>query len=106
MELNIVKIKKHKPEKELKNFQKTKLKFDVQKLQDAMEDVLDKIQWKEWHLKGFCLNKIPGDNISIQGENLRGIYWTKPDHTGVEVARETPIKENMYTELLDLSTNV
>jgi hypothetical protein len=99
MSSNVVPIQKNQPKKELKNFQKTKLNFDVQKLQYAMNSVLDQMQWKEWHVKGFCLNKIPGDNTSIQGGNLRGIYWTKPDSTGNEVVRESPIKEKMYTEL-------
>lgn len=99
MSSNVVPIQKNQPKRELKNFQKTKLNFDVQKLQYAMNSVLDQMQWKEWHVKGFCLNKIPGDNTSIQGGNLRGIYWTKPDSTGNEVVRESPIKEKMYTEL-------
>ena len=99
MRSNIVPIQKNEPKKELKNFRKTQLKFDVQKLQKAMNDILNKMEWKEWHVKGFCLNKIPNDNTSIQGENLRGIYWTKPDHTGAEVVRESPVKEKLYTEL-------
>ena len=99
MRSNIVPIQKNEPKKELKNFRKTQLKFDVQKLQKAMNDILNKMEWKEWHVKGFCLNKIPNDNTSIQGGNLRGIYWTKPDHTGAEVVRESPVKEKLYTEL-------
>jgi hypothetical protein len=99
MKSNILPIQKNEPKKELKNFRKTQLKFDVQKLQKAMNDILNKMEWKEWHVKGFCLNKIPNDNTSIQGGNLRGIYWTKPDHTGAEVVRESPVKEKLYTEL-------
>jgi len=99
MSSNVVPIQNNQPKRELRNFKKTKLNFDVHMLQDAMNSVLNQMQWKEWHVKGFCLNKIPGDNTSIQGGNLRGIYWTKPDSTGNEVVRESPIKEKMYTEL-------
>ena len=45
------------------------------------------------------MNKIPGDNSSIKGHNVRGIYWTKPDESGKEVARDKPIEEAKYTEI-------
>ena len=28
------------------------------------------------------MNKVPGDDDSIKGHNVRGIYWTKPDESG------------------------
>ena len=99
MGTKILPIQSKKITRDFQNFQKTDLKFDVKQLQDAMNDILNKMEWKEWHVKGLCLNKIPGDNASTQGGNLRGIYWTKPDHTGVEVVRESPIKEKLYSEL-------
>ena len=34
------------------------------------------------------MNKVPGDDKSIEGHNVRGIYWTKPDESGKEVARD------------------
>ena len=82
-----------------KNFQRMKLQFDIEKVQDSLNQILQKMDWKEWYVKGMCINKIPNDNSSIQGGNLRGLYWTKPNHTGVEVIRESPIKEKLYTEL-------
>ena len=39
------------------------------------------------------MNMIPGDENSIQGHNVRGVYWTKPDETGKEVKRDKPIDE-------------
>ena len=99
MKANVLPINKANQNIEYQNFKKTKIKFDIQKLQEAMDAILDKMSWKEWHVKGLCLNKIPGDSASTQGGNLRGIYWTKPDHTAVEVVRESPIKEKLYTEL-------
>ena len=101
MKANVLPIQKKELKRELKNFKRTGVKFDLQKLKTAMDKVLEKMDWKEWHVKGFCLNKIPNDTASMQGENLRGVYWTKPDHTGIEVLREKPIKEKMYTELND-----
>ena len=38
---------------------------------------------------------------SIQGHNVRGVYWTMPDETGKEVKRDKPIDESKYTELID-----
>ena len=46
------------------------------------------------------MNKIPGDNNSTSGHNVRGVYWTKPDETGKEVMRDKPIDESKYTELV------
>ena len=45
------------------------------------------------------MNKIPGDESSIQGHNVRGIYYTKPDESGKEVVRDKPIEESKYTEI-------
>ena len=46
------------------------------------------------------MNKVPGNDDSIKGHNVRGVYWTKPDETGKEVMRDKPIDESKYTELL------
>ena len=46
------------------------------------------------------MNQIPGDENSISGHNVRGVYWTKPDETGKEVMRDKPIDESKYTELI------
>ena len=45
------------------------------------------------------MNKIPGDEGSIQGHNVRGIYYTKPDESGKEVVQDKPIDESKYSEL-------
>ena len=46
------------------------------------------------------MNRVPGDNSSIEGHNVRGVYWTKPDESGKEVIRDKPIDESKYTELI------
>ena len=47
----------------------------------------------------ICINRIPGDENSITGGNVRGLYWTKPDTTNVEEQRLPYIEEHKYTEI-------
>ena len=87
------------------DFQKQDVKFDISKLKQACDDVL-RIRGFDTslgipHFAGISLNQIPGDPNSIKGNNVRGIYWTKPDSTGVEVQRESKIDEGKYTEFVD-----
>ena len=89
----------------LNDFQKQDIKFDISKLKQACDDVL-KIKGFDTslgipHFAGIPLNQIPGDPDSVKGNNVRGIYWTKPDSTGVEVQRESKIDEHKYTEFVD-----
>ncbi len=80
------------------------LKFDPKKLQNALKQVL---KIKNYDTAGgitnfgaICLNQIPGDPNSTKGNNARGIYWTKPDHTGTEASRDKLIDERSYTEFV------
>jgi len=80
------------------------LKFDVKKLQQALSEVL---KIKKYDNAGgisnfgaICLNQIPGDPDSTKGINARGVYWTKPDHTGKESIRDKKIDETAYTEFV------
>ena len=87
------------------DFQKQDVKFDIIKLKQACNEVL-KIKGFDTslgipHFAGIPLNQIPGDPDSVKGNNVRGIYWTKPDSTGVEVQRESKIDEHKYTEFID-----
>ena len=87
------------------DFQKQNVKFDIIKLKQACDEVL-KIKGFDTslgipHFAGIPLNQIPGDQDSVKGNNVRGIYWTKPDSTGVEVQRESKIDEHKYTEFVD-----
>ena len=80
------------------------LKFSVQKLQSALKKVLEIKKYDNANgIKNFaaiCLNQIPGKPESRQGNYARGIYWTKPDHHGKEIARDKEIDENLYTEFV------
>ena len=87
------------------DFQKQDVKFDIIKLKQACDEVL-KIKGFDTslgipHFAGIPLNQIPGDPDSVKGNNVRGIYWTKPDSTGVEVQRENKIDEHKYTEFVE-----
>jgi len=80
------------------------LQFDIQKLRKDLKVILEK--------KGFFspkgvsnfgaipLNQIPNDKNSIQGNNVRGVYWTIADESGKEVTRDIPIDESKYTEIV------
>ena len=84
------------------------LKFDITKLRDALKIVLQRKTYDDAagtkYIAGISLNQIPGDSESISGENVKGIYWTKPDSSGKEEIRAKKIKESAYTEFVkDLS---
>ena len=80
------------------------LKFNVEKLQSALKQVLGIKKYDDANgIKNFaaiCLNQIPGKPESTQGSFARGIYWTKPDHHGKEIARDKKLDESLYTEFV------
>ena len=83
-------------------YQVPDLAFDINKLRTDLNKILKKSKYQTLGITNFAaipMNKIPGDESSIQGHNVRGIYWTKPDESGKEVARDKPIDEAKYTEL-------
>ncbi|SVA89404.1 uncharacterized protein METZ01_LOCUS142258, partial [marine metagenome] len=80
------------------------LKFDILKLRKALKQVLSRKEYDDAvgtkYIAGISLNQIPGDPDSIKGENVKGIYWTKPDSSGKEVERAKRIDETKYTEFV------
>ncbi len=87
------------------DFKKQDIKFDIFKLRTACKQVLDIKGFDTAlgvpHFAGISLNQIPGDPDSIKGNNIRGVYWTKPDSTGKEVVRDSKIDESKYTQFVD-----
>ena len=87
------------------------LKFDITKLQNALKIVLQRKSYDDAagtkYIAGISLNQIPGDPSSIKGENIKGIYWTKPNSSGKEesrgkeVIRAKKINESAYTEFVE-----
>ena len=101
---NVTYINKNQAPKSTSDFQKQNISFDIDKLKNACNEVL-KIKGFDTslgipHFAGISLNQIPGDPDSIKGNKVRGVYWTKPDSTGVEVSRDVSIDESKYTEFV------
>ena len=80
------------------------LKFDILKLRKALRQVLSRKEYDDAvgtkYIAGISLNQIPGDPDSIKGENVKGVYWTKPDSSGTEAVRAKQIDEAKYTEFV------
>ena len=80
------------------------LKFDISKLQESLKKVLEIKNYDTANgIKNFaaiCLNQIPGKPESTKGNYTRGVYWTKPDHSGRESVRDKILDENLYTEFV------
>ena len=87
------------------DFQKQELKFDINKLRSACDQVLIIKGFDTSlgipHFAGVSLNQIPGNPDSIKGHNARGVYWTKPYETEKEVKRDVNIKEHKYTQFIE-----
>ena len=86
------------------DFQKQELKFDINKLRSACDQVL-KIKGFDTslgipHFAAIPLNQIPNDPDSVKGHKARGVYWTKPDSSGKEFSRDVTIDENEYSEFI------
>ena len=81
-------------------------KFDLAKLREAVKIIDSRVARQsplgERDINAICLTQIPGDPNSITGGNVRGLYWTRPDSTGVEVMREERIDETKYSEFVKL----
>jgi len=88
----------------MQNYSVHKLGIDIDKLGKAYFDFRSKLGFRtdDKSLRDFnaiCINRIPGDENSITGGNVRGLYWTYPDTTNVEEQRLPYIEEHKYTEL-------
>ena len=88
----------------MQHFSTYKLGIDIDKLGKAYLDFRSKLGFRtdDKSLRDFnaiCINRIPGDENSITGGNVRGLYWTYPDSTNVEEQRLPYIEEQKYTEL-------
>ena len=57
------------------------LKFDISRLRKDLNKVLEK-KFKSpgvTHFGAISLNRIPNDESSVEGNNVRGKYWTIAD---------------------------
>ena len=84
-------------------YQVPNLKFDISRLKKDLEKVLERKKFETpgiTHFGAIPLNRIPNDQNSIEGNNVRGKYWTIADESGKEVSRDIDIDESKYTELV------
>ena len=78
------------------------LNFDISRLRKDLDKVLERKKFKSpgvTHFGAISLNRVPNDQSSTEGNNIRGKYWTIADETGKEVSRDIDIDESQYTEL-------
>ena len=103
---NIVNLDLNKEEKilDFSDFQKQNIKFDIDKLQEAYNQIIKTKKFEDGggiaHFGAISLTQIPGDPDSVKGSKARGAYWTKPDKTGKEVTRDVSIDEAAYSEFI------
>ena len=86
------------------DFHKVKnLEFDILKLKEDLNKILKIKKFNSpgvTHFGAIPINRIPNDKNSIEGNNIRGKYWTIADETGKEVSRDIDIDESQYTKLV------
>ena len=90
---------------EFSDFQKQDIKFDINKLQKAYQEII-KIKNFDGpagisNFGAISLTQIPGDPDSIKGHKVRGVFWTKPDSSGKEAVRDVRIDEAAYSEFIE-----
>ena len=96
-------IKKDERVLDFRDFQKQSIKFDIDKLQEAYNQIVQIKKFEDagvTHFGAISLTQIPGDPDSVKGSKARGVYWTKPDKSGNEVARDIQIDESEYCEFI------
>jgi|TARA_B110000881_G_C18491935_1_gene472314 hypothetical protein len=84
-------------------YQVPHLEFDIARLRKDLEGILKKKKFFSpgiTHFGAIPLNQIPNDKQSIEGNNVRGKYWTIEDESGKEVSRDIEIDESKYTHLI------
>ena len=84
-------------------YQVPELNFDISKLRTDLDKILSQKRFNSpgvTHFGAIPINQIPNNNDSIEGNNIRGKYWTIADETGKEVSRDIDIDESKYTQLV------
>ena len=98
-------LKQEKKILDFSDFKKQNIKFDINKLQDAYNQIVQTKKFEDGggiaHFGAISLTQIPGDPESVKGSKARGVYWTKPDKSGKEVARDVTVDESAYSEFIE-----
>ena len=105
---NIVNLDLKKEEKilDFSDFQKQNIKFDIDKLQEAYNQIIQTKKFDDGggiaHFGAISLTQIPGDPDSVKGSKARGVYWTKPDSSQEKKFQEmSSIDEAAYSEFIE-----
>ena len=97
-------LKKEEKILDFSDFQKQNIKFDIDKLQEAYNQIVQTKKFDDGggiaHFGAISLTQIPGDPDSVKGSKARGVYWTKPDKSGKEVSRDVTVDESAYSEFI------
>lgn len=81
---------------------KLELKFDIHELKNALEDALNKTEFKGDLAAGFgafSLTRRPGVEVETPND-LSGLFFTRVDESYEEVRREDVVDEFRFTELV------
>jgi len=84
---------------------KLQLKFDITELQRALQEALQKTEFKGDLSAGFgafSLTRRPGVEVETAND-LSGLFFTRVDETYEEVRREDVVDEFQFTELVPAS---
>ena len=84
--------------------QKLQIKFDIDKLRQALLIALTKIDFQgqiENGFGAFSLTRRPGV-VKETTNDLSGLFWTRVDDTYQEVQREETVDEHAFTEFVPL----
>ena len=84
-------------------YQVPDLKFDIARLRKDLNIILKNKKFKTpgvSHFGAISLNQIPNNKDSIEGNNIRGQYWTIADESGKEVSRDIEIDETKYSQIV------
>lgn len=83
---------------------KLPIRFDIQRLRDALAASLEKTQFKgalDDGFGAFSLTRRPGVEIETAND-LSGLFYTRVDDTYEEVVREEAVNEFAFTEFVPL----
>jgi len=82
-------------------FLRLPFRFDIEKLREAVEQVLVITKYDGEGLYAVPLTRKPGDASSTSGQsNLSGLYWIRPDNSYQEFQREGVVEERGFSEFV------
>ena len=79
------------------------ININIKKLRVDLDKILKQKKFNTLGITNFAaipVNRVPGDKNSVEGHNVRGVYWTFPNERGKEVKRDKSIDESKYTEIV------